>query len=48
VKGIKKSKKKNKNYRLQPFYYELYIILKDESGRTKLMREKKKNLNQPG
>jgi hypothetical protein len=49
VKGIKKkAKKKSKSSRLQPFHCGLYIILKDEIGRTKLMRKKKKKLNQPG
>jgi uncharacterized small protein (DUF1192 family) len=48
VKGIKKAKKKKtKGFSL--FTVDcIYTILKDEIGRTKLMRKKKKNLNQPG
>jgi hypothetical protein len=47
VKGIEKKQKK-KNERLQPFHCGLHKILKDEIGRKKLTRKKKKNLNQPG
>jgi hypothetical protein len=45
VKGIK-TKAKKKNSRHQPFHRGLHTILKDEIGRTKLMRKKKNNLNQ--
>ena len=47
VKGIKKRKKtKTKGFSL--FTVDCIQYLKDEIGRTKLMRKKKKNLNQPG
>jgi hypothetical protein len=48
VKGIKRKKgKKNKRHQLF-FHHGLHTILKDEIGRTKLMRKKKNNMNQLG
>jgi hypothetical protein len=47
MKGIKKSKKK-KNEWFQPFHYGLHTILKDEIGRKKLMRKKKKKSESTG
>jgi hypothetical protein len=49
VKGIKRKEKAKKiKKKHKPFHHGLHIILKDEIGRTKIMRKKKNNLNQLG